>query len=47
VRAFLSLPQILELNSYAKPQETEVGSQETEEKPALLASDSLLLTSDS
>ena len=40
VRAFLSLPQIPELNSYAKQQETEVRSQESEEKPALLASDS-------
>jgi HD-GYP domain-containing protein (c-di-GMP phosphodiesterase class II) len=40
VRAFLALPQIPELNSYAKGQETEVRSQESEEKPALLASDS-------
>ncbi|HEY0377606.1 MAG TPA: HD domain-containing phosphohydrolase [Pyrinomonadaceae bacterium] len=40
VRAFLALPQIPELNSYAKGQETEVGSEESGEKPALLASDS-------
>ncbi len=40
VRAFLALPQIPELNSYAKGQETELSSQESEEKPALLASDS-------
>ena len=40
VRAFLALPQIPELNSYAKQQEAEVGRQESEEKPVLLASDS-------
>ncbi len=40
VRALLALPQIPELNSYAKQQETEVRSQETEETSALLASDS-------
>lgn len=40
VRAFLALPQIPELNSYAKPQETLVSSQEPEETSALLASDS-------
>jgi HD-GYP domain-containing protein (c-di-GMP phosphodiesterase class II) len=40
VRAFLALPQIPELNSYAKQLETEVRSQEPEETSALLASDS-------
>jgi HD-GYP domain-containing protein (c-di-GMP phosphodiesterase class II) len=40
VRAFLALPQIPELNSYAKRQETEVRSQESEEDPALQTSDS-------
>ncbi len=40
VRAFLALTHIPELNSYATAQETEVRSQESEEKPALLASDS-------
>ena len=40
VRAFLALPQIPELNSYAKQQETEARSQEPEETSALLASDS-------
>jgi putative two-component system response regulator len=40
VRALLALPQIPELNSYATGQETELRSQEPEEKPALLASDS-------
>ena len=40
VRAILALPQIPELNSYAKQQETEIRSQESEETSALLASDS-------
>ena len=40
VRAFLSLPQIPELNSYAKPQETSDRSQESEPDPALQTSGS-------
>ncbi|HWT01403.1 MAG TPA: HD domain-containing phosphohydrolase [Pyrinomonadaceae bacterium] len=40
VRAFLALPQMPELNSYAKQQETEVRSQESEEDPALQTSGS-------
>lgn len=39
VRAFLALSHIPELDSYAKPQEIEVVSQEPEETSALLASD--------